>query len=143
MSKYNLKRFHEAQEKVYQNALNEIRMGRKATHWMWFIFPQLTGLGYSETAQFYAIADLQEAELYLEDPVLSSRLVQICKALLEIKGKSASEIFGSPDNLKLKSSITLFSAVKNSDPVFQEVLEHYFAGKKDEKTLGLLRMGYC
>src|SRR5690606_11829993 len=101
---------------------------------MWFIFPQLAGLGYSETAKFYAIQNLEEAELYLQDKVLTERLIAICKALLELKGKTVHDIFGSPDDLKLKSSMTLFSAANGADPVFQKVLDYYFEGRKDEKT---------
>jgi len=138
MSTYNLQRFHKAQENTYQNALQEIRNGRKTGHWMWFIFPQLAGLGYSETAKFYAIQNLEEAELYLQDKVLTERLIAICKALLELKGKTVHDIFGSPDDLKLKSSMTLFSAANGADPVFQKVLDYYFEGRKDEKTLRML-----
>lgn len=138
MSTYNLQRFHKAQENNYPNALLEIRSGRKTSHWMWFIFPQLAGLGYSETAKFYAVRNLEEAELYLQDNILAERLITICKALLQLKGKTANDIFGSPDDLKLKSSMTLFSAVQGAGPVFQQVLDYYFEGKKDKKTLRML-----
>ena len=138
MDDYNLQRFHKAQENTYHNALREIRNGRKTSHWMWFIFPQLAGLGYSETARFYAIRNLEEAELYLQDPILAERLITISKALLQVKGKTAHDIFGSPDDLKLKSSMTIFSRVKGADPVFGQVLDYYFKGEKDEKTLKLL-----
>lgn len=99
MDTYNLGRFHKAQESTYQNALQEIRNGKKTSHWIWFIFPQLAGLGYSETARFYAIRNLEEAELYLQDKVLADRLISICKALLQLQGKTAHDIFGSPDDL--------------------------------------------
>ncbi|MFD2163163.1 DUF1810 domain-containing protein [Paradesertivirga mongoliensis] len=135
----SLHRFYEAQKDVYQTALNEIRSGKKQTHWMWFIFPQLAGLGRTETSKFYAIRDLAEAELYLKDAVLGDRLIEISRALLDIKGKSAYEILGSPDDLKLRSSMTLFSLVKNCDPVFSQILQRYFSGKVDETTLRLLR----
>jgi len=138
MNTYNLQRFHKAQENTYQNALQEIRNGRKTGHWMWFIFPQLAGLGYSETAKFYAIQNIEEAEVYLQDKILAERLIAICKALLELKGKTVHDIFGSPDDLKLKSSMTLFSAANGADPVFQKVLDYYFEGRKDEKTLRML-----
>ncbi|WP_207425094.1 DUF1810 domain-containing protein [Pedobacter sp. SYSU D00535] len=138
MLNYDLKRFHQAQEPVYLKALQEIRNGKKETHWMWYMFPQLAGLGYSETAKFYAIADLEEATCFLKDHVLAQRLEALCQALLEVEGKSAQEIFGTPDDLKLRSSMTLFNAVTNSSPLFQQVLDHYFDGKKDEKTLRLL-----
>jgi uncharacterized protein (DUF1810 family) len=140
MSTYNLQRFHEAQENTYQNALREIQNGLKTRHWMWFIFPQLAGLGYSETAKFYAIHNLKETELYLQDKILADRLISISKALLQLKGKTAHDIFGSPDDLKLKSSMTLFNAVSGADPVFQHVLDYYFEGKKDEKTLLMLNI---
>lgn len=135
----SLHRFYEAQKDVYQTALNEIRSGKKQTHWMWFIFPQLAGLGRTETSKFYAIRDLAEAELYLKDAVLGDRLIEISRALLDIKGKSAYEILGSPDDLKLRSSMTLFSLVKNCDPVFSQILQRYFSDKMDETTLRLLR----
>lgn len=135
----SLHRFHEAQKNVYQTALSEIRNGKKRTHWMWFIFPQLAGLGRTETSKFYAIRDLAEAELYLKDTVLGNRLIEISRALLDIKDKSAGEIFGNPDDLKLRSSMTLFSLVQNCDPVFSQVLQRYFSNKEDETTLRLLR----
>ena len=105
---------------------------------MWFILPQLKGLGQSETARFYAIADLQEATEYLAHPVLGRHLIQISEELLHIKDKSASEIFGHPDDLKLRSSMTLFANVENPNPVFTAVLTHYFGGLQDEVTLELL-----
>jgi len=138
MEAYNLKRFLDAQNQVYLKALSEIRNGRKETHWMWFIFPQLKGLGQSETARFYAIADLQEASDYLAHPVLGSHLVQISQELLNISDKSARELFGSPDDVKLRSSMTLFVNVENSHPVFAAVLERYFNGIQDEMTVKLL-----
>jgi len=138
MEAYNLKRFLDAQNQVYLKALSEIRNGRKETHWMWFIFPQLEGLGQSETARFYAIADLQEAADYLAHPVLGRHLVQISEELLNIRDKSARELFGAPDDVKLRSSMTLFANVENSNPVFAAVLDHYFNGMQDEMTLKLL-----
>lgn len=138
MEAYNLKRFLDAQNHVYLKALSEIRNGRKETHWMWFIFPQLEGLGQSETARFYAIADLQEAADYLAHPVLGRHLVQISEELLNIRDKSARELFGSPDDAKLRSSMTLFANVENSNPVFAAVLDHYFNNVQDEMTLKLL-----
>ena len=139
MDDFDLRRFHQAQEHTYQKAFNEIRNGKKASHWMWFIFPQLAGLGYSEVSKWYAIHNLNEAELYLKDDILAERLMNLCKLLLEVKGKSAHEIFGAPDDLKLKSCMTLFSSVKGSSPIFQQVLDRYFDGNKDLKTLELLR----
>ena len=136
---YNLDRFLEAQETSYSTALSEIKNGRKQSHWIWYIYPQIAGLGFSEYSKFYAICGLTEASQYLEHPVLGSRLIEISKELLKIEGKSANQIFGSPDDLKVKSCMTLFSAVKNADPVFESVLEKYFDGMKDSKTLQRLK----
>lgn len=137
-SKYNLTRFLDAQNQVYLNALDEIRRGRKQSHWMWFVFPQLKGLGHSTTSEFYGITDLDEAESYLAHPVLGKHLVEISGQLLKIEGKTASEIFGSPDDMKLRSSMTLFSTAGNTHPVFKQVLEKYFSGIPDELTMKLL-----
>lgn len=134
----DLQRFLDAQERDFETALSEIRGGRKKSHWMWYIFPQIAGLGFSSTSKFYAVKDKQEAEDYLRHPVLGKRLVEISNALLEIEGKTVNQIFGSPDDAKLKSSMTLFGALENTDPVFQEVLDKYFDGAKDEKTLKLI-----
>ncbi len=138
-AQYNLKRFTDAQESKFQQALNEIKNARKQSHWMWFIFPQVAGLGFSETSKFFGIKDLTEASLYLEHPVLGSRLIEISEVLLELEGKTASQIFGSPDDLKLKSSMTLFSSIQNTNPVFETVLNKYFNGVKDSKTLQLIK----
>ena len=135
----SLIRFLDAQSNSYEQALSEIKSGRKRSHWMWFIFPQLQGLGYSETARFYAIKDLQEARLYLQHPVLGPRLIEISKALLALEGKTANQILGNPDDLKLRSSMTLFASVPGADPVFQAVLDKYYRGGADEKTLQLLK----
>ncbi len=116
----DLKRFLDAQENDFERALAEIKRGRKQSHWMWYIFPQIAGLGSSETSRFYAVKDRAEAELYLAHPVLGARLGRISEALLEIEGKTANQIFGSPDDMKLKSSMTLFGALKNTNPVFSE-----------------------
>ncbi len=128
----------DAQQSTYQNALSEVRNGRKQSHWMWYIFPQIQGLGFSETSKFYAIKDINEAEEFLNHPVLGSRLVHICNELLKLKSNDASKIFGSPDDLKLKSSMTLFSTLHNTNPVFQLVLEKFFNGTKDNKTLRII-----
>src|ERR1700709_704106 len=111
MNEQDLSRFLTAQEKDYATALAEIKNGRKRSHWMWYIFPQIAGLGFSETSRFYALKDQAEAEAYLQHPVLGSRLIEISKALLEIEDNHATRIFGNPDDLKLKSSMTLFSAL--------------------------------
>src|SRR6476469_7431294 len=108
---YNLKRFIDAQATSYANALSEIKNGRKRSHWMWYIFPQIQGLGFSETSRYYAIKDIDEAEEFLKDPVLGPRLLKICNELLQLRSNDAHSIFGSPDDLKLKSSMTLFSAL--------------------------------
>lgn len=134
----DLKRFLDAQANDFATALAEIERGIKQSHWMWYIFPQIKGLGYSETARFYAIKDRAEAELYLAHPVLGARLVRISEALLKIKGKTANQIFGSPDDVKLKSSMTLFGALDDTNPVFQLILDEYFNGAKDDKTLELI-----
>ncbi|WP_242928412.1 DUF1810 domain-containing protein [Pontibacter vulgaris] len=135
---YNLNRFLSAQEQIYPSALAEIKSGRKRSHWMWFIFPQLDGLGFSETSRFYAIKSKEEAIAYLNHTILGARLQEITEALLNINGKTASEIFGSPDDVKLKSSMTLFALVSKENSVFQQVLDKYFNGVKDTKTLHLL-----
>ena len=136
---YNLERFIEAQKTVYEIALSEIKRGKKQSHWMWYIFPQIQGLGFSETSKFYAIKDIGEAEEFLKHPVLGERLVRISNALLELESDNANKIFGSPDDLKLKSSLTLFSSL-NLNPVFQMVLDKFYNGMRDDKTLEILRM---
>ena len=134
----NLKRFIDVQEADYKIALSEVKNGRKQSHWMWYIFPQIQGLGFSETSKFYAIKNINEAEEFLNHPVLGSRLVHICNELLKLKSNDANKIFGSPDDLKLKSSMTLFSSLHNTNPVFQLVLEKFFNGTKDNKTLRII-----
>ena len=133
-----LQRFIDAQKRDYQTALTEIKNGRKRSHWMWYIFPQIQGLGFSETSRFYAIKDLKEAEEFLNHPVLGKRLVEICEALLELKNDDPYAIFGSPDDMKLKSSMTLFAALSNTNPVFKLVLEKFFDGTPDAQTLRLI-----
>ncbi|MBR4472897.1 MAG: DUF1810 domain-containing protein [Oscillospiraceae bacterium] len=133
----DLSRFLKAQEGDYERALSEIRSGRKRSHWMWYIFPQIQGLGFSSTAQYYAIRDLQEAKDYLQHPVLGPRLKEISSALLELEGLSASEIFGYPDDLKLRSSMTLFRMADLDCPIFLEVLEKYYNGEPDFRTVEL------
>lgn len=134
----DLQRFLEAQEDDFAIALSEIQNGRKESHWMWYIFPQIAGLGFSSTSRFYAIKDLTEAEEYLQHPILGERLIKISAALLEIAGKTANQIFGSPDDMKLKSSMTLFAALDETNPVFQKVLDKYFDGEKDVQTLQII-----
>ena len=134
----DLQRFLDAQEEDFEIALSEIRGGRKRSHWMWYIFPQIAGLGFSSTSKFYAIKDKMEARSYLAHSVLGERLIEISNALLEIEGKTANQIFGNPDDMKLKSSMTLFGALEDSNPVFQKVLDKYFGGAKDERTIKII-----
>ena len=129
-----LERFVQAQEGSYARALQEIKNGRKTSHWMWYIFPQLSGLGHSQTARYYAIRDRAEAAAYMAHPVLGSRLLEILSELLKLKSSDAREIMGWPDDLKLKSSMTLFGLVSR-EPVFRQVLEQYFGGEEDQYTV--------
>ena len=135
---YDLQRFHKAQIFDYPMALGEIKNGRKESHWMWYIFPQLKELGYSSTAKYYGLTK-DEAKAYLKDEILKSRLIEISQVLLELKSNDATEIFGYPDDLKLKSSMTLFSEIAPEIEVFDKVLQKFFSGKKDNKTLELLK----
>ena len=135
---YDLDRFVKAQAYDYDAALREIRSGRKRSHWMWYIFPQLQGLGFSSTAQYYAISDLQEAKDYLAEPTLRARLLEISGALLTLDTNDASAVFGWPDDMKLRSSMTLFAEAEPECTVFTEVIEKYFGGVKDDKTLKIL-----
>ncbi|MDO3628588.1 DUF1810 domain-containing protein [Mucilaginibacter sp. BT774] len=139
MKTTGLQRFKEAQEQTYTTALNEIRAGRKRSHWMWFIFPQIAGLGQTEISIYYAIRDIGEATDYLMDETLGLRLSTICKALLQLETNDATQVFGTPDDLKLRSSMTLFNAVPATFPAFAQVLEKFFEGKKDQRTLDLLK----
>ena len=133
----NLERFVEAQKHSYSTALSEIKSGRKRSHWMWYIFPQIKGLGYSSTAQYYAIQSREEAEAYLEHPALGKRLVEISEELLKLKSSNAREVFGYPDDMKLKSSMTLFFLV-SGETVFRQVIDKFFGGEMDERTKELL-----
>jgi uncharacterized protein (DUF1810 family) len=135
---FDLERFVRAQAENYAEALGEIRAGSKDSHWMWYVFPQLDGLGSSSTAKFYAVKSTAEAEAYLQHPVLGPRLRECCEAALGVEGRTAHEIFGSPDDMKLRSSATLFAAVAPDEAVFARLLEKYFGGRRDEKTLRLL-----
>ena len=134
----HLDRFVTAQATTYNQALSEIRAGHKRSHWMWFIFPQLKGLGYSSNANYYGIDGLPEAAAYLQHPVLGPRLIEISQALLKLPGNNATSVMGSPDDMKLRSSMTLFSLVKGADPVFGQVLDKYFQSQKDNQTIALL-----
>ena len=135
---WNLGRFVEAQERDYSRALSEIRQGRKRSHWIWYVFPQLAGLGYSHNARFYGLSGAEEAQAYLDHPVLGARLTEISQALLEVEGRTAHDILGSPDDLKVRSCATLFATVAPAGSVFQQVLDQYYGGEADSKTLELL-----
>ena len=135
---HDLARFVAAQRGSYEQALAEIASGRKRSHWMWHIFPQFAGLGSSATSRKYAIASLDEAEAYLRHAVLGPRLVACAEAALAVEGRSAREIFGSPDDLKLRSSATLFAQVSPAGSVFHRLLDRYFGGEADEATLELV-----
>jgi uncharacterized protein (DUF1810 family) len=135
MSDGGLDRFVQAQAGAYEDALAEIRAGRKRSHWMWFVFPQLKGLGRSQTAQFYGIASLDEARRYLADPVLGRRLRECARAVADLKGHSAAEVFGAPDDIKLRSSLTLFEAADPEETVFGEALAAVWGGQRDPATL--------
>ena len=137
---FNLKRFVDAQQSVYETALSELRRGRKTSHWMWFVFPQVAGLGYSAMSQRYAISGLKEAEAYLAHPIIGARLWECAEVVLAVEGRSASAIFGSPDDMKLQSSMTLFGRAAGEDSVFGAVLEKYYDGQEDSATLGELAL---
>jgi len=135
---YDLQRFVEAQSGCYEEVCNELRAGRKKSHWMWFIFPQLQGLGSSPMAVRYAISSKQEAEAYLQNGILGPRLRQCTELVLRVEGRSVQQIFGSPDDLKFRSSMTLFANVGAENSVFQDALRKYFAGQPDPLTIGRL-----
>lgn len=135
---FDLHRFLAAQEGVYTSVLSELRSGRKRSHWMWFIFPQIDGLGHSSTSRYYAIKSVEEARQYLSHAVLGRRLSECSEAVYSVQGRSASEIFGFPDDLKLHSSMTLFAQVGGPDSIFAKVIEKYYGGQPDKRTLGLL-----
>ena len=133
----SLERFLSAQAHSYNDALREIRAGRKRSHWMWYVFPQIAGLGFSSTAQFYAIRDLNEAKAYISHPVLGARLLEISRALTQLPCSDPTSVMGCPDDLKLCSCMTLFELVSD-DPVFAEVLDKFYGGRRDARTLRLL-----
>ena len=138
---YELTRFVQAQERDYEQAMSEIRSGQKRSHWMWYIFPQFDGLGSSATARHYAIKSLAEAEAYLRHGVLGPRLLESARAAVALEARSASEVFGSPDDMKLRSSATLFASVSPAGSVFEQLIDKYFGGERDEKTIRLLGRG--
>ena len=136
---FHLERFVEAQARNYADALAELKRGRKSSHWMWYVFPQVAGLGFSPMAQTYAIGSLAEARAYLAHPVLGPRLRESVAAVLAVDRRSAHDIFGSPDDLKLRSSLTLFAQAAPQELLFRDALAKYFAGEPDPRTLELLR----
>ena len=135
---FNLQRFVEAQRPVYDRVLRELRVGRKESHWMWFIFPQIAGLGRTPTSVFYAIASLDEARAYLAHPVLGPRLKECAKLVLDVEGSTARDIFGEIDEMKFRSSMTLFARADPGTSVFADCLEAFFAGDPDPATLAKL-----
>ena len=139
ITKNNLARFIEAQKGIYELALKEIKNGNKTGHWMWFIFPQIDGLGFSERSTFYAIKNKSEAQEYVNHDILGKRLIEISTELLNLHTGKPGEVFGQIDSLKLQSSMTLFSLLKHPNPVFQKVLDKYFDGMKDERTIQLIK----
>ena len=136
----NLERFIKAQERDYDMALKEIRIGHKYNHWMWYIFPQLEGLGGSEMSYFYSIKSLEEARCYLDNEILRGHLMEISEALLKLDSNDILDILGYPDNLKLKSCMTLFLCVEPENVVFKKVLEKFYNGKEDSNTLNLIKL---
>ncbi len=132
---HDLDRFTQAQEHDYQRALNELKFGQKSTHWMWFIFPQFEGLGWSSTSRWFAIKTLAEAEAFLAHPVLGERLIECCAAMLSHENHTANSILGSPDDHKLRSSATLFAHVSPSGSIFHQILDKYFDNQPDENTI--------
>ena len=136
---YNLQRFVDAQEPVFEQVLLELQQGRKRTHWMWFIFPQIKGLGHSEMARKFAISSREEAEAYLEHPVLGPRLKECTRLVTLVEGRSINQIFGSPDDMKFRSSMTLFANATSDHQVFKDALQKYFAGEPDRLTVERLK----
>jgi uncharacterized protein (DUF1810 family) len=133
-----LERFVDAQDAVYATALRELRAGYKRTHWIWYVFPQLAGLGLSERSRIYGIASLDEAQNYLAHPVLGPRLVACTQAMLDHTDASALDILGSPDDAKFRSSMTLFGRIPGADPIFKNALDQFFDGREDPRTLDML-----
>lgn len=136
---FDLSRFSEAHAENYQKALAEVKAGCKRTHWMWYIFPQIAGLGMSPTSRFYAIANLEEAKAYLKDPVLGAHTLQLCQALLQLESRDAAAIFGWPDDMKLKSCMTLFEQAEPEQPIFGRILDEFFMEERDQNTIEILK----
>ena len=138
MDQYNLNRFIEAQMVIYEGAMLELARGRKDSHWVWYIFPQIEGLGNSETIKLYAIKSLEEGRAYLKHPVLGPRLIKACEILLSLKDASMNDVMGFPDDLKLLSSMTLFEALSDSNSIFTNMIEFYFDDERDEVSLKII-----
>jgi uncharacterized protein (DUF1810 family) len=138
MDKYNLSRFLEAQMVTYEGAILELARGRKESHWVWYIFPQIEGLGRSDTAKLYSIKSLEEGRAYLEHSVLGPRLIKACEILLSLKDTSMEEVMGFPDDLKLLSSVTLFEAISEPNSIFTKIIEIYFDDERDKTSLEIL-----
>ena len=136
---FNLQSFVDAQATAYREVCEELRAGRKRSHWIWFIFPQMRGLGHSEMAQHYGVSSREEAEAYLAHPVLGARLRECTRLVVEVEGRSVDQIFGYPDNLKFHSSMSLFASAAPDEPVFREALQKYFGGQLDPNTVALLK----
>ena len=139
MEQYNLSRFIEAQETTYEGAMLELARGRKDSHWTWYIFPQIDGLGNSETTKIFSIKSLEEGRAYLEHPVLGPRLFEACEILLSLKDASMNKVMGFPDDLKLLSSMTLFEAVSEPNSIFTKIIEIYFDDERDENSIKLIK----
>ena len=133
----DLERFVQAQSSSYETALSEISAGHKSSHWIWYIFPQIAGLGFSFMSQYYAIHDLEEAKAYMQHPVLGPRLIEISNALLTLEGNNPTAVMGYPDDMKLRSSMTLFMLAVPEEPVFKQVLDKYYGGETDKRTIEL------
>ena len=139
MDQYNLNRFIEAQMTTYEGAMLELTRGRKESHWVWYIFPQIEGLGRSDTAKLYSIKSLEEGRAYLEHPLLGPRLIEACEMLLSLKDASMDEVMGFPDDLKLLSSMTLFETLSDSNSIFTKIIELYFDDVRDDASLKILQ----
>src|SRR6266540_1246449 len=136
---FNLQRFVDAQATAYRQVCEELRAGRKRSHWIWFIFPQMRGLGHSEMAQHYGVSSREEAEAYLAHPVLGARLRECTRLVVEVEGRSVDQIFGDPDNLKFRSSMSLFASAAPDEPLFRQARQKYFGGQLDPNTVALLK----
>lgn len=136
---YDLERFIKAQEQTYQQAFSEMKSGHKRSHWIWYVFPQMKGLGFSFASEYYGIDGLDEAKAYMQNPILRKRLLEISEVLLDLPSSNARDVMGYPDDLKLRSSMTLFAEASPEYSIFQKVLDKFFGGDKDIKTLELLK----